>query len=379
MAKFLHTADWQVGRLFSTFDSEHAPLLAEARITVVERIARLATEHQVDAVLVAGDVFDAQTVSERTVRRLFNAMQGFSGPWLMISGNHDAALVESVWSRASRMAAVPANAHLLLTPEVKLFEVLGFAVLPAPLTQRHTYGDLTAWFDAADTPANLLRIGLAHGSVQGILAEDIDSANPIAPERPAMARLDYLALGDWHGTKIINPKMAYSGTPEPDRFKSNDAGNVLLVDVPAPGAEPIVTVLSTGQYRWRSVDFSLQVETDIDQLIDELSKVSPDEVVDLEVSGRVGLDGQRRLNQAIRAAEARARHLQADLSNLRLAPSDDDIASLKADGYLAEVIAELRDAASAADGQTAQDALALLAGEMVVAQDAPRTLGGSAI
>ncbi len=378
MAKFLHTADWQVGRLFSTFDPEHAPLLAEARITVVERIARLATEHQVDAVLVAGDVFDAQTVSERTVRRLFNAVKGFSGPWLMISGNHDAALVESVWSRASRMGAVPANAHLLLTPEVKLFESLGFAVLPAPLTQRHTYGDLTAWFDGAHTPGNLLRIGLAHGSVQGILAEDVDSANPITPERPALARLDYLALGDWHGTKIINPKLAYSGTPEPDRFKSNDAGNVLLVDVPAPGEEPIVTVLPTGQYRWRSVDFSLQVETDIDQLIDELSKVGPDEVVDLEVSGRVGLDGQRRLNQAIGAAEARARHLQADLSNLRLFPSDDDIASLKADGYLAEVIAELREAATAADGQAAQDALALLAGEMVVAPDTDRTLGGSA-
>lgn len=379
MAKFLHTADWQVGRLFTTFDPEHAPLLAEARITVVERIARLATDHQVDAVLVAGDVFDAQTVSERTVRRLFNAMQGFSGLWLVISGNHDAALVESVWSRAIRMGAVPANAHLLLSPEVKLFEAEGFAVLPAPLTQRHTYGDLTAWFDGAHTPGNLLRIGLAHGSVQGILAEDIDSTNPIALERPTLARLDYLALGDWHGTKIISSRMAYSGTPEPDRFKSNDAGNVLLVDVPAPGAEPIVTVIPTGQYRWRSVDFSLQVETDIDQLIDELSKVGPDEVVDLEVSGRVGLDGQRRLIQAIGAAEARARHLQADLSNLRLAPSDDDIASLKADGYLAEVIAELRDAASAADGQTAQDALALLAGEMVVAQDAPRTLGGSAI
>jgi hypothetical protein len=63
------------------------------------------------------------------------------------------------------------------------------------LTQRHTYGDLTAWFDTAQTPAPLIRIGLAHGSVQGILAEDIDSANPIALDRPELARLDYLALG----------------------------------------------------------------------------------------------------------------------------------------------------------------------------------------
>ena len=172
MPKFLHTADWQIGRLFATIDPEHAPLLAEARIAAVERLASLATAQGVAAVLVAGDVFDAQTVSDRTVRRLFNALSAFAGPWLMIPGNHDAALAESVWTRAQRLDAVPGNVHLCLTPEVRLFPDLGFAVLPAPLTQRHTYGDLTDWFDSAETPAGLLRIGLAHGSVQGILAED---------------------------------------------------------------------------------------------------------------------------------------------------------------------------------------------------------------
>ena len=32
----------------------------------------------------------------------------------------------------------------------------------------------------------------------------------------------------------------YSGTPEPDRFKDNDAGNVLHVTITAPGEEPVV-------------------------------------------------------------------------------------------------------------------------------------------
>ena len=114
MTRFLHSADWQIGRQFATFDSEHAPILAEARITVVERLAALATEHRVDAVLVAGDVFDVQTVSERTLRRLFNALSGYAGPWLMIPGNHDAALAESVWTRAQRLVVVPPNVHPLL-------------------------------------------------------------------------------------------------------------------------------------------------------------------------------------------------------------------------------------------------------------------------
>jgi DNA repair exonuclease SbcCD nuclease subunit len=367
MPKFLHTADWQIGRLFATFDPEHAPLLAEARIAAVERLAALATAQGVDAVLVAGDVFDAQTVSDRTVRRLFNALSAFAGPWLMIPGNHDAALAESVWTRAQRLGAVPANAHLCLTPEVRLFSELGFAVLPAPLTQRHTYGDLTDWFDSAETPAGLLRIGLAHGSVQGILAEDIDSANPIAMDRPERARLDYLALGDWHGTKIVGPKLAYSGTPEPDRFKANDSGQALLVDISAAGAVPQITPVSTAQFHWRSIAAELQVESDADLLMGQLQALQSNEVIDLTIMGRIGLAMQSQLLEAIGQAEASARHLQVDLSGLQLVPSDDDIAGLQADGYLAEVINELRSATAVPDtsGATvAHDALALLAAEL---------------
>ncbi|MES2533547.1 MAG: DNA repair exonuclease [Pseudomonadota bacterium] len=367
MIRFLHTADWQIGRQFATFDPEHAPILAEARIAVVERIAALATQHAVDAVLVAGDVFDAQTVSERTVRRLFNALAGYAGPWLMIPGNHDAALAESVWTRAQRLGAVPANAHLLLAPSPALFAAQGFAVLPAPLTQRHTYGDLTEWFDTAQTPDGLLRIGIAHGSVQGILSEDIDSANPIAPDRAWRARLDYLALGDWHGCKRIDARTWYAGTPEPDRFKANDAGQALLVEIAAPGSEPVVTPLAIGQYRWQLLSVALQVPSDMDALQAQLDALGPRDVVDLRVQGRTDLGGLQGLKAAIGRAEARARHLQADLSALQLVPTDEDIAGLQADGYLGELLTELRDLQSGSDpaqARTAQDALALLAGAL---------------
>ena len=367
MTRFLHTADWQIGRQFATFDPEHAPILAEARIAAVERLAALAAEHRVDAVLVAGDVFDAQTVSERTVRRLFNALAGFAGPWLMIPGNHDAALAESVWTRAQRLGAVPPNVHLLLAPEVRLFEAQGFAVLPAPLTQRHTYNDLTAWFDDAQTPAGLLRIGLGHGSVQGILAEAIDSANPLAPDRAASARLDYLALGDWHGCKRIDARTWYAGTPEPDRFKANDAGQALLVDIAAPGAEPQVTPLAVGQFRWHLLGAHLHVPSDLEGVLGQLADFGAQDVVDLRVQGRIDLAGRQRLQAAVGSAEARARHLQADLSALHLVPTDEDIAGLQADGYLGEVIAELREAQGGTEPEAriAQEALALLTTALV--------------
>ena len=343
MPRFLHTADWQIGRQYSQFSPDDAVPLADARLEVIETIARLANEHAVDAVLVAGDVFDAQTVAERTIRRLFNAMQGYAGPWIMIPGNHDAALTESVWTQAQRLGALPANLHLALQGKVLEFPSLNFVALCAPLTQRHTYNDLTEPFDDLQTQPGLLRIGLAHGSIQGILADDIDSANPISPERASRARLDYLALGDWHGCKQIDNRTWYSGTPEQDRFKGNDPGFALLVQIDGPGAEPLVTRLATGKFVWQEWEHQLSVPSDADELIEKLDAVGIKDVLHVTLTGQTDLSGQQKILSAFSRAQASARSLESDLIGLRLLPTAEDIAALKADGYLGEVIADLRD------------------------------------
>jgi DNA repair exonuclease SbcCD nuclease subunit len=362
VARFLHTADWQIGRQYGQFSADDGPFLVEERFRAVEHIAALAAEQAVDAVLVAGDVFDTQTVEERTIRRLFNAMRGFDGLWLLIPGNHDAALAESVWQRAQRLQVIPSNIHVFLQPGVHAFPERGFAVLAAPLTQRHTYTDLTEFFDTAETAAGLLRIGLAHGCVQGILVEDIDSANPIATDRASRARLDYLALGDWHGCKPIDARTWYSGTPEPDRFKSNDSGQVLLIEIDHPGSEPRVTAHATGNYAWQQWESDLQLASDLDPLIERLMAVTDRDVIRLTLRGQLDLAGRARLDTAIGQAQAHARSLTVALADLRLQPTEEDLAALHADGYLGDVIGELRDLQAGAQAEAASDALAILAG-----------------
>ena len=365
MIKLLHTADWQIGKQYGQFDADDAALLAEARFAVVERLAQLAVAHDVDAVLVAGDVFDAQGVADKTIHRLFNSMAAFSGPWVLIPGNHDAGLAESVWTRAARLNAVPPNAHVCLRPEPLLLPSLGLAILPAPLTQRHTHNDLTEWFAAAQVPPGLFRVGLAHGSVQGILAEDIDSSNPIAAARAEQASLDYLALGDWHGCKQVDARTWYSGTPESDRFKANASGQALIVSLSEPGNLPSVAQHTTGQYRWREDTVDLQVPSDIDAVLQQLAELTSADVVSLSLTGRIELPGRRRLMDAIGQARGRVRSLVADLSALRFEPTAEDIGALQADGYLGDVIASLRAAqegVAAESADIARDALALLAG-----------------
>lgn len=369
MPRFLHTADWQIGRQYGRFEPEDAVALAEARFTAVERLARLATEERVDAVLVAGDIFDAQTLSERTLHRTFQALAGFSGPWIMIPGNHDAALAESIWTHARRIGAIPDNVHLLVAPEVTLFDEIGVAILPAPLTQRQTHRDLTAWFDEAETPPELVRIGLAHGSVEGQLAEGIDASNPIAADRAASARLDYLALGDWHGLKQIDERTWYSGTPEQERFKDNGAGQALLVTLDGPGAEPQVEARPIGQHGWYAWRQRLSVASDLDALLAELDKLPPMSVLDLTLEGQLDLAGHQRLEQALGAAAGRHRSLQVETSELALAPTDEDIADLHADGYLGHVIAELQHRQEAGnEREVAREALGILAGMLSARQ-----------
>lgn len=358
--RLLHSADWQIGQIQSQFEPDDASALFEARFKAVERLAALANQHQVDAVLVAGDVFDAQTVSDKTMRRLFNAMQGFEGPWFLLPGNHDAALPASVWTRAQKLHVIPPQVTACLEPRMPVL-AKGFALLPAPLVQRHTHEDLTAWYADAATPEGLPRIGMAHGCVQGILPEDIDSANPIAADRAAQARLDYLALGDWHGCKAIDERTWYAGTPETDRFRANDSGHALLVTLQGPGAPPQVTRLRTGQFNWQQMEHTLKVPSDVDQMLHAFEACGRDDVLKVRLSGTCDLAGHERVQAGVADARAKVRALAFDASGLRLEPTLDDLAALQAHGYVREALDALREELTTQPTEVARDALFILA------------------
>ena len=351
MTHFLHTADWQIGRQYGQFETDDAALLAEARFDVVARIAALATERGVDAVLVAGDVFDTQGVSDRTIRRLFAAMTAYAGPWVMIAGNHDAALADSVWSRAAQLDCIPANVHVPTQIGVVDLPAINVAVLAAPLTQRHTYDDVTQAFDSLDTEPGRVRVGLAHGSVAGRLPDTIDATNPIAPDRAARARLDYLALGDWHGCLAIDTRTWYAGTPEQDRFRNNEPGYVLDVRIDTPGATPVVERVAIGKYRWSAWAETISLPSDAHALAEKLSALRAEDVLRLDVQGHVNMETWDALQRAMDQAAAQVRALLPDLSGLRLEPDQADLAELGASGYVGEVAAQLQ--ALQADGEQA--------------------------
>jgi DNA repair protein SbcD/Mre11 len=83
--RFLHTGDWHVGRALQgrSRAAEHEAVLAE--------IAQVARSREVDAVLVAGDVFDSAAPSPEAERVVYKALLDLAdvAPVVVVAGNHD--------------------------------------------------------------------------------------------------------------------------------------------------------------------------------------------------------------------------------------------------------------------------------------------------
>lgn len=342
MIKILHTADWQIGSKFTSFDPEDAYALFEQRFKIVEDIANYAALNSIDIVLVAGDVFDAQTVNDRTIMRMFNAMKPYTGPWVLISGNHDAALSESVWTRSQRLGCITDNIILALENKVINIDELNLQLLAAPLTQRHTSLDATQWFDDAELDNGKYHVGIAHGSVKGILDDSITN-NLIDADRAVIEKLDYLALGDWHGSFKVNENCWYSGTPETDRFRNNDSGNILTVQLDTKGTQAKVEKISIGKYQWHSFDFEILIESDVDVFINKLQKYTQDSLVDITLYGSVNLSDRQKIYKAIEVCRAATRALKLNDEGLKIQATEEDIQNLNVHGYVAQAIQTLQE------------------------------------
>ena len=90
MIRILHTADWHVGQTLRGYSREH-----EHR-KVFERLEEIVVERNVDALIIAGDVFESQNPSGEAQQLFYNALVRLSRAQprmttVIVAGNHDAA------------------------------------------------------------------------------------------------------------------------------------------------------------------------------------------------------------------------------------------------------------------------------------------------
>jgi DNA repair exonuclease SbcCD nuclease subunit len=217
---------------------------------------------------------------------------------------------------------------------------------------------------------------MAHGGVIDFAAfshagtEDVlESPNLIDIHAVLAKSFDFVALGDWHGTLKVDGRAWYSGTPEPTRFKEKNPGDVLVVRISAPGAEPEVERVHIAKTTWQRWDEVLTDDAAIDGLETRLTALSQPTTtcIELSLTGTLTLGGRTRLDALLEGWSQRCMLLRADTTGVVAKPSEDDIAAIAEVGLLAGTVERLR------ANQTPEAADALLLLHRLLA--APTSLG----
>ncbi len=348
-ARFIHTSDWHIGKAFASFDGETAALLRDARLSRISQLGDLAREHGIGHVLVAGDVYDVEEPSLRTLQQPMEQMREHPGiRWHIIPGNHDPHRPNGLWDRLLRKG-IPGNVQVHLQAGAVPLEEGRSVLLPAPLRRRRSHEDPTAYMDEEPAVPGLIRVGLAHGSVAQEFSSRSAVSNHIDPQRCESAGLSYLALGDWHGQKRVGPRCWYSGSFETCEFGEENSGEALLVEIANPGALPEVTSLATGRYRWIAHSARLMNRADVEALATQLRGLHKEKdrvLLKLEVEGMLSLeDIQFFQERIVEVFPSVFRSVRLDQSRLLPQASDADLDRINRVGFVRDAAQSLRDMA----------------------------------
>jgi exonuclease SbcD len=254
--RFLHTSDWHLGRSF------HRVSLLDAQAAFLDQLVATVRERDVDAVLVAGDVYDRAVPPLAAVELFDRALHRLAAagvPTVMISGNHDSARRLGVGAGLIERAGIhlrtdPAacgtpvllsDAHgdvacyglpylepALVRDEFKTDKARHEAVLAAAMQRVRA--------DLATREEGTRSVVLAHAFVAG--GEESDSERDItvggvcAVPSGVFHGVDYVALGHLHGCQTITERVRYSGSPLAYSFsETHHRKSMWLIDLGAHG------------------------------------------------------------------------------------------------------------------------------------------------
>ncbi|HZF53184.1 MAG TPA: DNA repair exonuclease [Polyangiaceae bacterium] len=344
--RFLHTADWQLGLSAGHIPGDAGAIVRRERMQTLRRIGAVARETKAELIVVAGDVFEHHGLRPATVRGFFEAMEQIAVPIYLLPGNHDPLSSDALYLSDLWRRECPRHVHVLGSREPVIVRE-GVALLGCPLLERNTLGDATAHLTPELGPSGHVRIGVAHGGIKEFLERlsgDKPIYNAIPADRAAHARLDYLALGDWHGLLRVDDRTWYSGAPEATRFEEKEPGHVLAVEIDGPGAAPRVAPHRVSGLLWKEAVFTLHGDADITTLERFLEGPGRRDttLLKLTLTGKIDASMSARLDAILSKARDRFLYVRVRDEQLKRILGEADLANLPAEGWLAQVVARLR-------------------------------------
>ena len=361
---FIHTSDFQLGMTRWFLSPAAQSRFDDDREAAVLRLGELATETGAEFIVVAGDVFEHNSLSRSTLLRAKDMFKRLPVPVYLLPGNHDPLVADSIFFNS-----FADNVHVIADSEP--IEVRpGMEIVGAPYLSKRANYDLVRRALEPLPPAEegAVRIAVGHGQVESRAGEGEDSdADTIdlafVEECLDKGVIDYLALGDTHSTESLgrSGKVWFSGSPETTAFddRERDSGNALVVTV--EGDRVDVVKHRVGRWDFRAIDADIDSMEDVEGFLEQLDAV-PEKIrtaVKYSLRGTVGLSAQARLEQGLAEMEEVFASLKPRerTMDLHLAPSEEELSELSLSGYAADALAELL---KDLDNPTARDAANLL-------------------
>ncbi|MDD3204573.1 MAG: exonuclease SbcCD subunit D [Lachnospiraceae bacterium] len=227
--KFLHTGDLHIGKTVNEFS------LIEDQRYFLKQIAALAAAEKVDAVVIAGDVYDRSIPSAEAVTVLdefLSELIALRVPVLMISGNHDSpervgfadAILEkqglyiaSTPEKGAKKVTLSdayGTVHFLLMPYVKpaVMEARNNQEAVEKMLQQFQEPDLSKERNVLVTHYFVTNAGLPPEVSDSETTVNVGGLDNVEAE--TFRGFDYVALGHIHKPQQIGDRpVYYSGTP----------------------------------------------------------------------------------------------------------------------------------------------------------------------
>lgn len=287
MIKMLHTADIHLGCKFASLGSEKGERQREQLRATFKRVISLAIQEKVDMVLIAGDLFDSNQLSERNVRLVqeqFKSLAEAKIPVCLIPGTHDCFDSNSIYRKVDFARDCP-DVTIFTEPEwsFREFPRLNLTVYGKPnLSNRSPESPLKG---LKRQTSSRFHIALAHGALDTGHVEPDDHVFTLSEIRES--GMDYIALGHWHSPYACSEKTVtawYSGPPELISMDQKEPGQVLLISITDSG-KPIVEkrIVGTRSCDELTIDLSAVAISQLKSLIAQ--GASPDLVRRVFIKG----------------------------------------------------------------------------------------------
>jgi exonuclease SbcD len=310
--RFLHTADWHLGRIF------HGVHLTEDQSHVLVQFVDLVKDSKPDAIVIAGDVYDRAVPPVEAVELLNDTLSQIlldcRVPVLLIAGNHDSperlGFADKLLAKQGLYVAGTLSAHLQPVPLYDRWGPVYFALLPyaEPVSVREALACPEA--DSHESamqamishitrqiPEHCRKVAVSHAFVAG--GEESESERPLSVGGSAavgtgvFSAFHYTALGHLHNSQQAGQQsVRYAGSLLKYSFSEvAHKKGIALVELDGMGMANVETITLRPRREMRCIDGHLkdvlrQGEIDANHL-DYLSVSLRDEQPILDAIGKL--------------------------------------------------------------------------------------------